>query len=258
MNQPDSAFPHLFRPIKVGPHELPNRALMGSMHTNLEESAVGMKRLAAFYAERARHGCALMVTGGFGPNRAGRINAPASYIEKDEDAEEHLPITQAVHAEGGRILLQLLHAGRYGYHDDIVAPSAIKSPINSGIPHELSDEEILQTIADFANAARIAKTAGYDGVELMGSEGYLVTEFTAPHTNKRTDRWGGSFENRARFPVEMIKAVREATGSDFIIMYRLSVLDIVEEGCTHEEIVALAQAGRTGGRGHSQLRHRLA
>jgi 2,4-dienoyl-CoA reductase (NADPH2) len=247
MSNSSSAFPHLFTPIKVGPHELASRALMGSMHTNLEESGEGLTRLAAFYAERARGGCALMVTGGFAPNREGRMNPPAAYIESEADIADHAQIPAAVQREGGRILLQLLHAGRYGYHDEIVAPSAIKSPINKDIPRELSDEEIAATIADFARAAKLAQQAGYDGVELMGSEGYLVNEFTAPHTNKREDRWGGSFENRARFPIEMIKAVRAATDPSFIIMYRLSVLDIVEDGSPFEEVVALAKMAEEAG-----------
>jgi len=247
MSTPSTAFPNLFKPIKVGPHELANRALMGSMHTNLEETGEGLARLAAFYAERARGGCALMVTGGFAPNRAGRMNPPAAYIESEADIEGHAQIPAAVQAEGGRILLQLLHAGRYGYHDEIVAPSPIKSPINKDVPRELSDEEIEETIADFARAAKLAQQAGYDGVELMGSEGYLVNEFTAPHTNKREDRWGGSFENRARFPVEMIKAVRAATDPGFIIMYRLSVLDIVEDGSPFEEVAALAKMAEAAG-----------
>ena len=247
MTPSSSSFPHLFTPIKVGPHELPNRALMGSMHTNLEESADGLKRLAAFYAERARGGCALMVTGGFAPNRAGRMSGPAATIESEADVADHLPIPKAVHDAGGRILLQLLHAGRYGYHDEIVAPSPIRSPINKDIPRELSEAEIEETIADFARAAKLAQAAGYDGVELMGSEGYLVNEFIAPHTNKREDHWGGSFENRARFPLEMIKAVRAATDPGFIIMYRLSVLDIVEDGSPFEEVVALAKMSEEAG-----------
>jgi 2,4-dienoyl-CoA reductase (NADPH2) len=247
MPSTSSAYPHLFTPIRVGPHELANRALMGSMHTNLEESADGLKRLAVFYAERARGGCALMVTGGFAPNRAGRMNPPAACIESEADIADHAPIPEAVHAAGGRILLQLLHAGRYGYHDEIVAPSPIKSPINKDVPRELTEAEIEETIADFARASRLAQQAGYDGVELMGSEGYLVNEFTAPHTNQREDRWGGSFENRARFPVEMIKAVRAATDPSFIIMYRLSVLDIVEDGSPFEEVAALAKLAEAAG-----------
>jgi 2,4-dienoyl-CoA reductase (NADPH2) len=247
MTEPASAFPNLFTPITVGQHELANRALMGSMHTNLEESKEGLARLATYFAERARGGCALMVTGGFAPNRAGRMNPPAAYIESEADIVDHAPIPKAVQAEGGRILLQLLHAGRYGYHDEIVAPSPIKSPINKDIPRELSEAEIEETIADFARAARLTQQAGYDGVELMGSEGYLVNEFTAPHTNKREDRWGGSFENRMRFPLEMIKAVRAATDPGFIIMYRLSVLDIVEDGSPFEEVVALAKLAEAAG-----------
>ena len=239
---PSVAFPHLFTPITVGPHTLPNRALMGSMHTNLEEKgADGIARLAAFYAERARGGCALMVTGGFAPNPEGRMGGEGGFII-DEDADAHKPIPRAVHEAGSRILLQLLHAGRYGYHADIVAPSPIKAPINKATPREMSDADIERTIADFAKAAAIARAAGYDGVEIMGSEGYLINEFTAPRTNKRSDRWGGSFENRSRLPVEIVRAVRAALGPDGIVMYPTSVLDIAEDGSPFEEVVALAKA----------------
>lgn len=217
------------------------------MHTNLEEQGKeGFKRLAAFYGERARNGCALMVTGGFSPNREGCLGGDGGYIVED-DAIIHKPITDAVHAAGSRILLQLLHAGRYGYHSEIVAPSPIRSPINKDTPRELSEADIERTIADYGNAARIAKNAGYDGVEIMGSEGYLLNEFTAPHTNKRTDRWGGSFENRVRLPLEVIKAVRAATDDDFIVMYRLSVLDIIENGSPFEEVRALAKLAEKAG-----------
>lgn len=220
---------------------------MGSMHTNLEEQGPeGLARLATYYAERARHGCALMVTGGFAPCREGRMGGEGGYLV-DSDAELHKPVPAAVHEHGGRILLQLLHAGRYGYHDEIVAPSPLKSPIHRNEPRELSDPEIEQIIADFVYGAKIAQDAGYDGVEIMGSEGYLISQFLAPRTNKRTDKWGGSLENRMRLPLEIIKAVRTATGTDFINMYRISVLDIVEDGCPMEEVITLAKAAEAAG-----------
>lgn len=247
MTTPTSPFPHLFTPLKVGRQTLPNRILMGSMHTGLEEQGdAGLARLAAFYAERARGGCSLMVTGGFSPNAEGRLGAEEGIIV-DADADRHQQVTEAVHTHGARILLQLLHAGRYGYHSDIVAPSPVRAPINKNTPREMDEDDIQRTIADYARAAQIAQAAGYDGVELMGSEGYLINQFTAPRTNKRTDRWGGSFENRARFPVQVIKAVRAATDPQFIIMYRLSVLDIVEDGSPFEEVAALAKLAEAAG-----------
>ncbi len=240
-------FPHLFSSIAVGVHTLPNRVLMGSMHTNLEEQgANGLSRLAAFYAERARGGCGLIVTGGFAPNAEGRMGGSGGFLV-DEDADTHQVVPRAVHDEGSRILLQLLHAGRYGYHTDIVAPSALKAPINKNVPRELSEQDIVRTISDYAHAATIARAAGYDGVEIMGSEGYLINEFTALRTNHRQDAWGGSFDNRSRFPLEVIRAVRAATAPDFIIMYRISVLDIVDGGSPLEEVVALAQAAEAAG-----------
>ena len=237
----DHRYPNLFTPIRIGTHELANRIVMGSMHTGLEETEGGMARLAEFYRERARQECALIITGGFSPDRAGRLNAHAPMMASAADAENHRPIPDAVHAEGGRILLQLLHSGRYGYHEDIVAPSPIRAPINKIEPKEMSEAEITATIDAFAASAKLAASAGYDGVEIMGSEGYLINEFTAPRTNRRTDRWGGSFENRARFPVEVVRAVRAATGPDFIIMYRISVLDIVDDGSPEAEVTALAR-----------------
>ncbi len=234
-------YPHVFTPIRIGPHEIPNRIVMGSMHTGLEERDGGVERLAAFYGERAEQGCALIVTGGFSVNGAGRLDAGAASFDTEAMAEAHRPIPAAVHAAGGRILLQLLHAGRYGYHRDIVAPSPIRAPINKNEPRGLTAAEIEQTIEDFANSARLARQAGYDGVEIMGSEGYLINEFTAACTNHRTDEWGGSFENRIRFPLRIVEAVRAATGPDFILMYRLSVLDIVEGGSPLSEVRDLAQ-----------------
>ncbi len=242
-----SPFPHLFTPLKVGRQTLPNRILMGSMHTGLEEQGIeGLARLAAFYAERARGGVALMVTGGFSPNPEGRLGAEGGFLV-DEDAGHHQQVTDAVHGHGSRILLQLLHAGRYGYHADIVAPSAIRAPINKNTPRDMDEDDIQRTIADYARAAQVAQAAGYDGVELMGSEGYLINQFTAPRTNKRSDRWGGSFENRSRFPVQVIKAVRAATDPQFIIMYRLSVLDIVEDGSPFAEVAELAGLAEAAG-----------
>lgn len=247
MTSQTSPYPHLFTPLKVGRHTLPNRILMGSMHTGLEEQGEpGLARLAAFYSERAQGGCSLMVTGGFSPNFDGRLGAEGGIIV-DTDADHHQQVTDAVHAQGSRILLQLLHAGRYGYHPDIVAPSAIRSPINKNTPREMTEDDIQRTISEYARAAQIAQAAGYDGVELMGSEGYLINEFTAPRTNKRTDNWGGSFENRTRFPVQVIKAVRAATDPQFIIMYRLSVLDIVEDGSPFSEVAALAKLAEAAG-----------
>lgn len=247
MTSHTSAFPHLFTPLKVGRHTLPNRLVMGSMHTGLEEQGdAGLARLAAFYAERARGGCSLMVTGGFSPNAEGRLGGEGGYLV-DADADRHQQVTDAVHGEGSRIMLQLLHAGRYGYHGDIVAPSPLRSPINKNTPREMTEDDIQRTISEYAHAAQIALAAGYDGVEIMGSEGYLINEFTAPCTNRRTDRWGGSFENRARFPVQVIKAVRAATDPQFIIMFRLSVLDIVQGGSPFEEVAALAKLAEAAG-----------
>jgi 2,4-dienoyl-CoA reductase (NADPH2) len=185
-------YPHLFRPLELGFLTLPNRILMGSMHTMLESRPDGPPRLAAFYAERARGGAALIVTGGFSPNDVGNLGAHRAQFSTAEDAERHRVIPRAVHEAGGRIVLQLLHSGRYGFHDRIVAPSAIKSPINIHSPREMTVQEIVTTLSDFAIAAQLAREAGYDGVELMGSEGYLITQFLAPRTNQRRDQWGGS------------------------------------------------------------------
>ena len=247
MTTQSSPYPHLFTPLKIGRLTVPNRMLMGSMHTGLEEQGEpGLARLAAFYAERARGSCSLMVTGGFSPNSEGRLGAEGGIIV-EADADHHQQVTDAVHGQGSRILLQLLHAGRYGYHPDIVAPSPVRSPINRNTPREMTEDDIQRTIADYARAAQIARAAGYDGVELMGSEGYLINEFTAPRTNKRADRWGGAFENRARFPGQVIKAVRAATDPQFIIMYRLSVLDIVDDGSPFEEVAELAKLAEAAG-----------
>ncbi len=235
------AFPHVFTPIQVGTQTLPNRIVMGSMHTCLEEDPDDYGKIAAYFAERARGGCALMVTGGFAPTIEGRMLPRPNTFTTEEHMEAHRQIPAAVHAEGGRILLQLLHAGRYGYHPDIVAPSPIKSPINKDTPREMTDADIEATIDGYANSCRLAEQAGYDGVEFLGSEGYLMTEFLAPHTNKRTDRWGGSLENRARFVREVVSRSRAAVSDDFILMFRLSVWDGIPDGSTADEIVQTAK-----------------
>ena len=238
-----TAFPHLATPITLGGVTLRNRIVMGSMHTGFEghQTEKSFDQLARFYAERAKGGAGLIVTGGFSPNHAGRMKDEPSTMEKPEQVPLHRRITDAVHAEGGAIVLQLLHSGRYGYHDKVVAPSPIRSPINKHGPAELTDAEIEQTIADYARGARLAREAGYDGVEVMGSEGYLITEFLALRTNHRTDRWGATIENRARFPVAIVSAIREALGSDFLIVYRHSILDLVEGGLTWDETVYVAR-----------------
>ena len=237
---------HLFQPLELGSIRLPNRILMGSMHTGYEARGA-FAELAAFYAERARGGAALIVTGGWSPNDAGNLSAHRAQFSTVEDAERHRPVPDAVHAAGGRIVLQLLHSGRYGFHERIVAPSAAKAPINPHAPRELTAAEIEQTIADFACAARLAKEAGYDGVELMASEGYLITQFLALRTNQRRDEWGGSLENRMRFATEVVRRTREATARDFIIVYRISALDLVEGGLSGEEIVQVARAVAAAG-----------
>jgi len=236
-----SSFPSLLSPLDLGPFTVPNRALMGSMHTGLEEAEGGMERLAAFYRRRVDGGAGLIVTGGFSPDDAGGIFGYAATLKSQSDAERHRIVTSAVHDAGGRILAQLLHAGRYSYHDRSVAPSAIRSPINSQTPRELKPEEIEGTIKAYVNAALVARIAGYDGVEIMGSEGYLINQFIVRHTNKRTDSWGGNFSNRVRFPIEIVRRTRDAVGPDFCIMYRLSMLDLVDEASTWEETVILAK-----------------
>jgi 2,4-dienoyl-CoA reductase (NADPH2) len=236
------AYPHLFRPLDLGFAKLPNRILMGSMHTGLEARPGGLERLAAFYAERAKGGAALIVTGGFSPNDAGELGPHRAQLSTKADAERHRVIPRAVHDAGGRIALQILHAGRYGYHKNTVAPSAVKSGINPNTPREMSESDIQKTIGDFAAAAALARHAGYDGVEVMGSEGYLLSQFLAPRVNQRTDGWGGSLENRMRLPVEVVRACRVAAGEDFIVLYRISALELVEGGLPAEEIAALARA----------------
>ncbi|KIZ18131.1 NADPH-dependent 2,4-dienoyl-CoA reductase [Streptomyces natalensis] len=234
-------YPHLMNPLDLGFTTLPNRVLMGSMHIGLEEAENGFERMAAFYAARARGGVGLMVTGGIAPNDAGRPYEGGAKLTTEEEVAQHRVVTEAVHAEGGRIAMQILHFGRYAYHQDLVAPSALQAPISPFTPHELTDDEVEQTIEDYVRAAELARAAGYDGVEIMGSEGYLINEFIAGATNRRTDRWGGPYENRVRFPLEIVRRTRERLGADFILIYRLSMLDLVPGGSTLEEVVALAK-----------------
>lgn len=232
----------LFQPLALGNTQLKNRVVMGSMHTGLEDRLWHRNKLAAYYAERARGGVGLIITGGFNPSRKGWFYPFSGSMITTADMLTHLPVTRAVHKEGGKICLQILHAGRYSYHPFSRSASAIKSPINPFKPKAMSTREVQRTVKDFARAAKLAKRAGYDGVELMGSEGYLINQFTAPRVNKRSDQYGGSAENRRRFPVEIVEAVRKACGDDFIIIFRMSVVDLVPEGSTHEEVLALARA----------------
>ncbi|MER7156219.1 2,4-dienoyl-CoA reductase FMN-binding domain-containing protein, partial [Streptomyces lydicus] len=238
---PVTPYPHLMSPLDLGFTTLPNRVLMGSMHIGLEEAENGFARMAAFYAARARGGVGLMVTGGIAPNDAGRPYEGGAKLTTEAEAAQHRTVTDAVHAEGGRIAMQILHFGRYAYHADLVAPSALQAPISPFVPHALTDDEVEQTVEDYVRAAELARSAGYDGVEIMGSEGYLINEFIAGATNHRTDRWGGSYENRVRFPLEIVRRIRERVGPDFILIYRLSMLDLVPGGSTLEEVVALAK-----------------
>lgn len=244
-----SHYPHLLQPLDLGFTTLKNRVLMGSMHIGLEEAPNGYARMASFYAKRAQGGVGLIVTGGISPNDAGRTFDHAAKLDTTEEADKHKIITDAVHESGGKIALQILHTGRYSYQENIVAPSAVQAPINKVKPKQLSVDEIKQTIADFVKCASLAQYAGYDGVEIMGSEGYLINEFIVARTNHRDDEWGGSYENRMRFAVEIVKQTREAVGEHFIIIYRLSMLDLVEGGSTLEEVIelgkAIEQAGAT-------------
>ena len=234
-------YPKLLEPLDLGFTVLKNRVLMGSMHTGLEEEKDGYDRMAAYFAERAKGGVGLIVTGGIAPNRAGWVGPFSSRLSNKRTAHKHKKITEAVHQNDGKICMQILHSGRYGYHPLSVAPSGIKSPISPFKPWELSKRGIKRTINDFVNCAELAKYAGYDGVEIMGSEGYLINQFIVKKTNKRSDGYGGNYENRIKFPLEIIKAVRKAVGEHFIIIYRLSMLDLVEDGSSWEEVVHLAK-----------------
>jgi 2,4-dienoyl-CoA reductase (NADPH2) len=238
---PHSTYPHLLAPLDLGFTTLRNRVLMGSMHTGLEEAPNGFERMAAYFAERARGEVGLIVTGGVAPNRAGWASPFAAKLTSRAETNLHRQIPEAVHAEKGKICLQILHAGRYAYHPLAVAPSPIKSPISPFKPWKLTNWGIQRTIRAYARTASLAQQAGYDGVEIMGSEGYLINQFIAARTNHRTDSWGGSYENRIRFPVEIVQRTRQATGDKFIIIYRLSMLDLVEEGSDWSEIEQLAQ-----------------
>jgi 2,4-dienoyl-CoA reductase (NADPH2) len=242
-----SAYPHLTTPLDLGFTTLKNRVLMGSMHVGLEEVPNGFERMAAFYAERARGEVGLIVTGGIAPNKRGRPMPGGAMMATEADAEHHRVVTQAVHAEGGKIAMQILHFGRYAYHPELVAPSALQAPINRFSPHALDGDEVEQTIADFVRCAALAQHAGYDGVEIMGSEGYLINEFIAARTNHRQDAWGGDYAARIRFPVEIVRRVRERVGANFIIIYRLSMLDLVEGGSTLDEVITLARAVEAAG-----------
>ncbi|MEL7248619.1 MAG: NADPH-dependent 2,4-dienoyl-CoA reductase [Bacteroidota bacterium] len=240
-------YPNLLAPLDLGFTQLKNRVLMGSMHTMLEEAPDGFPRAAVFYAERARGQVGLIVTGGISPNEEGCVGPHSAMLTNAEEVAKHKLITDAVRVEDGTICMQILHSGRYGYHTNIVAPSAVQAPINFFKPREMTTEDIERTIADYAQCATLAKEAGYHGVEIMGSEGYLINQFIVQRTNHREDGWGGSYENRMRFPVEIVKRVRAAVGDDFIIIYRLSMLDLVEGGSTWEEVVQLAKAIEAAG-----------
>lgn len=234
-------YPHLLEPLDLGFTQLRNRVLMGSMHTGLEENKEGLHKLAAFYEERAKGGVGLIVTGGFSPNLRGRLTPFSAEFSKVKHAKAHQVVTEAVHKHGGKIALQLLHAGRYAMHPFAQSASGIKAPIAKFAPSEMSPRQIKKTIGAFANSAELAQVAGYDGIEIMGSEGYLINQFICKRTNMRYDEWGGSYEKRMRFPLEIVKSIREAVGKDFIIIFRLSMLDLVEQGSTFEDVVLLAK-----------------
>jgi 2,4-dienoyl-CoA reductase (NADPH2) len=247
MTHAESPYPHLLEPLDLGFTTLANRVLMGSMHTGLEDRARDYPALAAYFAERARGGVGLIVTGGIAPNRAGWVAPFAGKLSSRRETARHRLVTDAVHAEGGKICMQILHAGRYGYHPLIVAPSRIKSPITPFKPRNLSTRGVERQIDDFVRCAVLAREAGYDGVEIMGSEGYFINEFLVRRTNRRTDRFGGDFAARMRLPVEIVRRTREAVGRDFILVYRLSMLDLVDDGSSWEEIETLAQAIEAAG-----------
>ena len=239
---PHNNYPNLLAPLDLGFTQLKNRVLMGSMHTGLEEAANGHKRMAAYFGERAKGGVGLIVTGGIGPNTEGSTHPNTKNLVSDEDVANHRQITDAVHQYDGKICMQILHTGRYAYSPDQIAPSAIKSPINPFTPKAINEEEIYKQIDDFVFTSLQAQKAGYDGVEIMGSEGYFLNQFIAARTNQRDDDWGGSYANRIRLPVEVVRRVREAAGEDFIIIFRLSMLDLVVGGSTSDEVVELGKA----------------
>ncbi|MEU4603915.1 NADPH-dependent 2,4-dienoyl-CoA reductase [Kribbella sp. NPDC023972] len=236
-----NSYPHLLEPLDLGHVVLPNRVIMGSMHTGLEDRGKDLPKLAAYFAERARGGVGLMVTGGYAPNRTGRLTPFGSTLTSRRQARRHRIVTDAVHAEGGRIALQILHAGRYAYHPFSVSASAIKAPINPFKPRALTDRGVRRQLKAYVDCAALAREAGYDGVEIMGSEGYFINQFLSERTNQRTDRWGGSPENRRRLAVEIVRRTRERVGDDFVIIYRLSMADLVEGGQTWDEVVALGK-----------------
>lgn len=240
-------YPHLLQPLDLGFTTLKNRTLMGSMHTGLEEAKGGFQRLAAFYAERAKGDVGIIITGGVAPNWEGWVKPFAARMTKNSHVKEHQIVTKAVHDAGGKIAMQILHTGRYAYHPLSVAPSRIPSPITPFGPREMTVWDIKRTIKDYTNAAKLAQKAGYDGVEIMGSEGYLINQFIVKHTNHRTDEWGGSYENRIKLPIEIVQKTRAAVGENFIIIYRLSMIDLIEDGSTWEEVVQLAKAIEAAG-----------
>jgi len=242
-----ATYPHLLAPLDLGFTTLKNRVLMGSMHTGLEEESNGFAKMAEFYATRARGGVALIVTGGIAPNLSGRLEPRASQLSFSWQAAKHRIVTDAVHRAGGKIALQILHAGRYAYHPLAVAPSPSRSPISPFRARGLTSWGVRKTISDYVRCAQLAQRAGYDGVEIMGSEGYLINQFVAPQTNHRNDEWGGSFEHRIRFPVEIVRRTRDAVGKEFIIIYRLSMLDLVDGGSNWDEVVQLAQVVEAAG-----------
>ena len=237
-----SDFETLLSPITIGSLNLKNRLVMGSMHMRLGFSGTEAIKLAAFYEERARGGTSLIITGGVSPNSAGRMEENASVLASEKELPGHKLVTHAIHEVGSACVMQILHAGRYAKHAEAVAPSSIKAPINSFHPHQLSEEEVEKTVHDYLRCALLAKEAGYDGVDIMGSEGYLINEFASPCTNTRSDKWGGSFENRIRFPLEIIKRIRKTIGQDFLILFRISAADLVSNGTTAEETIKFSQA----------------
>lgn len=240
-------YPNLFQPLELGSVVLKNRILMGSMHTGLEDDHRKLDRLAAFYTERARGGVGLIVTGGIAPNRSGWVAPLSAKLTSQQEARKHRLVTDSVHEAGGKIALQILHSGRYGYHPLVVAPSSIKAPISPFRPRALTRWGIRKTIQDFVRCAVLAEQAGYDGVEIMGSEGYLINQFIVSKTNRRTDEWGGCYENRIRFPLEIVRQTRKAVGQDFILIFRLSLLDLVSEGSQWDEVIDLAKRLESAG-----------